>query len=290
MTRPLTIGTGALRLEIWPLGARLNRAIYAGIDCADGSETREQALGPKRFNGAVVGPVANRLAGGTVDIAGRTHSLPRNENDETTLHSGPDGVHALDWTAETVTSDSARLTLTLPDGHGGLPGTRQLGALYDVADHSFTLTFEATTDAPTLMNLALHPYWTLGAHRRADLALRIAADRYTPVDARKIPTGEIALVDGTLFDLRRAHTPSSKIDHNFCLTRSDPAIELTGSGLRLQIATDAPGLQVYTGKPLGIAIEPQHWPDAPHHPAFPSILLTPGQTYRQTSTYRFSRL
>lgn len=292
MTEPLFLGTGPLCIEVWPLGARLNKLTYDGISCVDGSETREEAIGPKGFHGAVVGPVANRLAGGAVEVEGSTYNLPRNENGETTLHSGPEGLHALDWRVTENTDDAATLMLDLPDGHGGLPGNRQLTARYEVGAHEFTLTFQATTDAPTLMNLALHPYWTLDAGQRSGLELQVNADGYTPVDAKKIPTGAIADVSDTIFDFRTQEEPSTEIDHNFCLKpdRQAPAVTLTARRLRLDILTDAPGMQIYTGKPIGIAIEPQHWPDAPHHANFPSILLRPGETYRQTSTYRFSRL
>jgi aldose 1-epimerase len=137
--------------------------------------------------------------------------------------------------------------------------------------------------------MALHPYWTLDADGRAGLRLRVDADRYTALNDHKIPTGALARVEGTIFDLRALASPSAQIDHNFCLNSGDPAISLQGKDVQLDISTDAPGVQIYSGKDIGIAIEPQHWPDAMHHPHFPSILLTPGETYQQTSTYQFSR-
>ena len=118
------------------------------------------------------------------------------------------------------------------------------------------------------------------------------SDRYLPVDDLLIPTGEIANVADTIFDLRELAPPSDRIDHNFCFPTDGvmrDIARLTSQDLTLDIASDAPGLQVFTGKPFGIAIEPQHWPDAPHHGHFPSILLRPGEAYRQTSRYRFSR-
>ncbi len=291
MTNALTLGTGPLQIEVWPLGARLNRVLYDGTPCVDAAETREEALGPKRYNGAVVGPVANRLAGGSVSIAGKSYVLPRNENNETTLHSGPQGVHALDWNIADQDATSVTFALALSDGFGGLPGQRVVRASYDVGGHSVEVTFEATSTMPTVMNMALHPYWTLDAGGREGLQISVNADRYTPVDAKKIPTGKIADVAGTIFDLTDLQVPSTEIDHNFCLTGGDDAaVTLTGKRLRMEMWTDAPGCQVFTGKPNGIAIEPQDYPDAPHHDAFPSILLAPGETYRQISTYHFSRL
>ena len=289
MSDILKLGTGPLRIEIWPLGARLNQAHYGGIALLDESRDRAEALGPKHFNGAVVGPVANRIADGRVEIAGRSYDLPKNENGVTTLHGGNEGLHARDWTVADLSDDEAVLTIDLADGECGLPGNRRFTARYSVGETDFTVTLEATSDAETLVNLALHPYWALDAGGRAGLVLSVQADGYTPVDPRKIPTGEVAPVDGTIFDLRAAGEPSSGIDHNFVLTGAQPAVRLAGPTLLLEIETDAPGLQIYSGKETGIAIEPQHFPDAPHHPGFPSILLRPGETYRQVSTYRLSR-
>lgn len=291
MTSPLTLGTGDLQLEVWSLGARLNGLKYKGIACVVGSETREEALDVKKFNGAVVGPVANRIAEGRFELDGTPYALPRNENNETTLHGGPQGTHALDWTIDAASENSATLVLGLSDGFGGFPGNRTLTAQYDVAGHDFSLTLEATSDAPTLINLALHPYWILDAENRDGLQISMKSTTYTPVDNRKIPTGQISDVADSIFDLRQVSTASPDIDHNFCLPMTDDTVlTLHGKQLRMDLSTDAPGLQLYTGKTTGIAIEPQHWPDAIHHDNFPSIVLRPGETYTQTSTYRFSRL
>ena len=127
---------------------------------------------------------------------------------------------------------------------------------------------------------------------RDGLKLSIRADSYTPVDQAKIPTGEVAPVDGTQFDLRTPEIASTSIDHNYCLDGdiAQPAATVISDTTRMDIFTDAPGLQVFTGRNFGIALEPQHWPDAPHHANFPSIRLEPGQTYTQTSRYRFAAL
>lgn len=290
MSRPLLLGTGPLKLQIWTLGARLAGASFEGVPLLAGVDSREEALGPKLYHGSVVGPVANRIAGGRVEIDGVRFDLPRNENGETTLHGGPDGLHARDWSVVDANDAQATLALELADGDCGLPGNRRFEARYEVGSDAFTLTLSATTDAPTYVNLALHPFWMLDAGGRDGLELAVRADRYTPVDARTLPTGDVAEVAGTIFDLRQIGEPSTEIDHNFVLSGGPeaPAVTLNGHRLTLEIFTDAPGLQVFTGKPFGIAIEPQHWPDAPHHPGFPSVRLDPGERWTQTSTYRFS--
>ncbi|MEL7150020.1 MAG: aldose epimerase family protein [Pseudomonadota bacterium] len=283
----IQLGSGDLQIEVWTLGARLNGVWFQGSDTLTaGSDSEADALGAKKYNGAVVGPVANRIAQAQASIAGRDCTFERNENGITSLHSGADGVHAQYWDVLEQTSDSAILTLKLPDETGGFPGNRTLVAEYTVDGDALTVSFRATTDAPTWMNLALHPYWSLGVGR-AGLTLQVDADHYTPVDGDKIPTGEIAAVDGTMFDLRDLTAPSPEIDHNFVL-RPEGRIVLAADGFRMDVETDAPGVQIYSGKEIGIAIEPQHFPDAMHHAGFPSIELHPGSTYRQNSTYRFS--
>ncbi|NNE89098.1 MAG: galactose mutarotase [Silicimonas sp.] len=287
-----TIGDDLLQIEISPLGARLNALTFDGLDrLVDGAATRTEALGPKKYHGAVVGPVANRIAGAQATIDGRDCTFESNERDITTLHSGSTGVHARDWTVEAKDKKFVSLSLALADGDGGFPGNRVLIANFEVIETALHVHFEAETDAPTGINLALHPYWTLAQNGREGQKLRVRADTYLPVTDVQIPTGEIADVSGTLFDLRTLALPSKEIDHNYCLSDAPgPAIVVETDKLRMEVETDAPGVQIFTGKAHGIAIEPQHWPDAMHHPHFPSVRLNPGETYTQNSTYRFTRL
>jgi aldose 1-epimerase len=286
-----TLAAGPLKIETWALGARLNGVWFQDQgNLTEGSASLDEALGPKKYNGAVVGPVANRIAGGKATLAGVAHTFETNENGISTLHSGTDGLHAQTWDIRARTETSVTFAVTLPAGLGGFPGNRTCLATYDLTETTLGLTFEAVTDAPTWMNLALHPYWRLSEQGRTGMRIAVGADTYLPVDDTKIPTGDQASVDSTIFDLRQLAKASGEIDHNLCLTPGDAAVTLTGDdGLRLEITTDAPGVQIYSGKPFGIAVEPQHWPDAMHHPSFPSIVLRPGQTYRQRSTYTFSR-
>ncbi len=288
--RILTLGDDALALEIWTIGARLNDVRIGGEgDHLARCETPEDALGLKKNYGAVVGPVANRLARAEAPVGDTIHKLVPNENGRTICHSGAKGVNTKTWEVTRETEDTLELSLFIADGSDDFPGNRTLSVRYGLVPQGFSVAFEAETDAPTLVNLALHPYWSLNRTGREGQRIEVNADRYLPIDGDKIPTGEIAPVDGTIFDLRSAREPSHEIDHNFCLSGA-PAVRLVAdSGLTLEIETDAPGLQLYAGSVVGLAIEPQHWPDAPHHDAFPSILLHPGETYRQLSTYRFSR-
>lgn len=284
------IKSGRLQADIAPLGGRLHAIRFDGsANLVQSAADTTQARGAHKYHGATVGPVANRIAGGSATLDGRICTFDRNERGVTTLHGGETGLHGQTWYVSQQSDTALSLELDLPDGTGGFPGNRSFQVAFGVADDTLTVRYSATSDAPTWINLALHPYWTLGVSRD-ELTLMVSADRYTPVDELQIPTGDLAPVEGTVFDLRREARPSTEIDHNFVLSGQAPAVILSSPSVKLEVETDAPGAQIFTGKPFGIAIEPQHFPDAMHHAAFPSIELKPGETYLQNSSYRFATL
>ncbi len=264
------------------------------------------------YFGAVVGPVANRIGGARVRIAGEDHGLEANDGPDC-LHGGTWGTQRRIWALADAGKAHALLRLVLPDGEGGLPGKRVIEALYRIEPPStLRLSLRAITDRPTLMNPASHCYWNLDAsptiqgHR-----LRVVADRFLPT-RKNLPTGEVAAVHGA-FDLRegRVFDLSEGFDHNWCLSNAPrPLTEvavLEGSrGVRLTLATTAPGLQVFDGATLetrpflghlgqpygphaGVALEPQHWPNAPNNPGFPSVLLPPDGRFEQETCFTLSR-
>ncbi len=291
----LDLASPDLRVTILTLGAILQDLRLTGVEAplTLGSADLSAYEGAMRYCGAVVGPVANRIGGARAQIAGQACRFPPNEG-ANLLHGGATGTHAQIWGVEALTDSAATLSLTLPDGLGGFPGTRRITAAYSLDGPALTLDLTATTDAPTLMTLANHSFWRLGGDGHAGHRLTVAADHYLPVDAAKLPTGEIRAVSGA-FDLRagRLLDGAEGFDHNFCLAPAPRALtraaELSGPAAHLLLETTAPGLQVYSGNPAGVAMEPQFWPDAPGNPAFPAILLTPGQSFRQTSRWTFTR-
>ncbi|MEO0944272.1 MAG: galactose mutarotase [Pseudomonadota bacterium] len=298
MNEIVTLQSDRLKVEIWTLGARLNGVWFDGIgSLVDGAATEEEARGNKKYNGAVVGPVANRIADGRAHYFDLEHGdtqleFEKNENGSTTLHSGSTGTHAQVWDIVEQTENTLTLRLELPDGTGGFPGNRTLMAEYSVHGHAFGAVFQASSDKPTWINLALHPYWRLATAGRDGSRLSVSAYGYLPVDETKIPTGRVEPVTGTKFDLSELTEPSTEIDHNYCLypqPLNEPRMRLEGDlGIAMDVVTNAPGVQIYTGKAIGIAIEPQLWPDAMHHANFPSILHRPGDF--QSSSYLFSRI
>ncbi len=279
--------------------------------------------------GTLLGRYANRIAGGTITLDGQTYQLSRN-NGDATLHGGAVGFNRVFWTVESAEAEPLpRLILShvSPDGDQGFPGEVTVQAIYQLDASTLSLSFEARTSKPTVINLSAHPYFNLGGLACPDVLghqVSIAAEAFLPTDAAQIPTGEIRPVAGSPFDFRvptrlgaRIRQPDPQLfhglgyDHCFVLHRDHsaapaPAVRVQEplSGRVLEIETDQPGLQVYTGNKLigafaghggvvyrqsaGLALEPQEFPDAPHHADFPSTVLRPGEVYRRLIRYRFS--
>ncbi len=276
-------------------------------------------LAHSRHFGATAGRCANRIANGRAEIDGQVYDLDRNYLGKHTLHGGGDGTGKRLWTLVGHDDASTRFEIVLPDGHMGFPGRLVIAAVFRLVDPGvLDIVYEATTDRPTLCNIAHHSYFVLDdSGGILDHDLQVMAERYTPVNGEMIPTGECAAVAGTKFDfrsLRRIRQPDGGgpvIDHNYCL--SDARVPLRpvarlaspASGVGLELRSTEPGLQVYDGAPLdvpvpgldgrrmgafaGMALEPQVWPDAPNHAGFPSAVLRPGETYRQHTQFAFHR-
>lgn len=278
----------------------------------------------ERFLGCIVGRYANRIAGGRFSIDGADYQLPLNDNGQT-LHGGLKGLDCHVWTVDSVSPTMARFSYTSPDGDEGFPGEMRLTVTYSVLPgNEFEIQYAATTDKPTHINLSNHTFFNLAGEGNpvAGHEVTIVASHYTPVDSVLIPTGEIASVEGTPLDFRSAHAIGERVesefsqitlghgyDHNWVLdsvgVRQPSAIVYEPvSGRQMEVITDQPGLQFYGGNffngaaagkhghPIAwreaFAMEAQHFPDSPNHPQFPSTLLMPGETYTQTTIYRFS--
>lgn len=308
---------GATITGIWAPGRDDARAnVVLGFDDLAGYLAPEyQASYP--YFGATVGRVANRIRGAAFEIDGIPYSLVANEGAHQ-LHSGYGFDRAI-W-ADRIDGDSLRLDLVSPDGDQGYPGTLHVSAIFSLpADDALAVRYEARTDRATHVNLTTHGYFNLAgrdASGIADHQLQIYADAYTPIDADALPTGAIIPVDDTPFDLRQPQRIGALIDaadpqlalgdgynHNFVLNGAAgtlrPAARLfdPASGRVMEVATTAPGLQVYSGNALAepvarrrqaIALEPQHFPDTPNIAAFPTTLLRPGELYVSETRFCFS--
>jgi len=307
----ISLAAGDLAVRVLTRGATLRDLRLRGHDRNltvgdDDLALYEGPDGPLIYHGAIVAPVGNRIRGARAAIDGREHRLEANQGPHI-LHSASVGTQFKVWEVLEERADSVLLAVLMPDGEGGFPGNRRLTARFTILPPA-TLRLElvAATDAPTLMNPVNHSYWNLdGAPTWEGHSLRVAADAYLPVEADILPTGEVAPVEGTPYDLRegRALRPGAPmLDHNFCTAPARGPLRevlwLTGrSGVAMALATTEPGVQIYDGSQgarpgavlhEALAIEAQLWPDAPSNPAFPSILLRPGEARRQVTEWRFS--
>jgi len=278
-----------------------------------GYDRLEPYLDSSPYFGALVGRYANRIASARFPIDGRVYEVSANEPPHH-LHGGFKGFDKRVWQAEISAGGNAIvLRRRSADGEEGYPGTLDAEVTYSIGDHhDVWMQCEAVTDAPTHVNMTQHSYFNLRGGSGDVLAyvLWIDAGAYLPVDERLIPTGEIATVEGTPFDFREPAAIGARFgtdheqlrrcggyDHNFILNRGAGDLSLAArvsdpsTGRTLEISTTEPGLQFYSGqvvKHRGFCLEPQHYPDSPNRPGFPSTLLRPGERYRSLTRYTFS--
>ncbi|SMX23395.1 aldose epimerase family protein [Boseongicola aestuarii] len=286
--REVTIANEHLTARFLTLGARINGLIFDGIDGLTPALSLAKAEA-RPFCGTIVGPVMNRLANASAVLDEQTLSFPANEG-ANLLHSGALGLHRMVWDIAAADESSVTFCVDLPPD--AFPGQRRVLVSYRLKEADLVLDITATTDAPTLMNVGFHPFWALSGQGRDGHTLQIYADHVLAMDAANIPTGDIAQVDGTALDYRKARGPSHSVDHCFVLPRTtklQPCVTLESGNLRLEILSDAPAVHVYTGMDYGIAVEPEIHPDAPNQPNFPSIRLDPSNVFRQTTVHRFSK-
>jgi len=300
-------------------------------DIVLGHTTAAEYLLQPQYFGSSVGRYANRIAGGKFTLDDVTYSLETNDGPNH-LHGGERGLDKVMWAIESADGGSparAVLTYTSPDGDGGYPGALQVRAIFTLSDaNELAITYEATTDQSTIVNITNHAYFNLaGEAGNADIMgheLTLNADRYTPVDATLIPTGELLSVEGTPFDFRSPQPIGARVrdgrdqqmrygrgyDHNFVINDADGTLRQAavlhdpGSGRVMEILTTAPGVQFYSGNFLdgttvgksgrvyrqgdALCLEPQVYPDSPNQPDFPSARLDPGETYTNAMVFRFT--
>lgn len=277
---------------------------------------------PEDYMGAVVGRCANRIAGGLFVLEGNTEVLSVNDN-HNTLHGGEKGLHARVWTVRDTGPAHIVMSYRSADGEEGFPGNVDIEVRYEwIGAGTLRMQYSATTDKPTLVNISNHTYFNLngeGTGEVLDHELRIAADTITPIGPGLIPTGKFEEVNSGPFDFRGPKSIGTSIsednlqlqygsgyDHNFVLDPTDAAVDVYApqTGIAMRLTTDRPGVQFYSGNFLdgtrkgkcgkaydyrnAFVLEPQGFPDAIHHPHFPTVVLHPGKAYEASSEYAFS--
>jgi aldose 1-epimerase len=291
-----------------------------------GYDTFDETLKGDMSFGSVVGRFANRIAKGKFTLDGVVYNTPVN-NGPNTLHGGPAGWHSVVWDTE-ILKDSktpaVKFTYVSPDMEAGFPGKVNASITYTWTDNNeIVMDYTCSTDKRTVINVTNHAYFNLHGAGNGDIldhVLTLKASAFTPVDSFMIPTGEIRPVAGTPFDFNSPHTIGERIgdnydqlilgrgyDHNYILDNKeevDVTVYEPASGRMLEVITDQPGMQLYTGNFLdgtksghggkafkfrsGLCLESGHYPDSPNHFEFPTTVLSPGDKFKSTTIYRFS--
>jgi aldose 1-epimerase len=295
-------------------------------DVALGFDSLEPYMTDSPYFGATIGRYGNRIARGRFTLDGKQYQLPIN-NGPNHLHGGAPGYDKVLWRSR-VEDGAVVLRYHSPDGEQGYPGNLDASVTYRLTDdNEIVALFRAVTDQATPVNLTQHSYFNLRGAGNGDVLghmLTLACDRYIPIDPTSIPLGPIAAVDGTPFDFRTPQAIGSRIEaadeqlkngggYDHCVVVDRPAggrglvraahVLEPESGRVLELFTEEPGVQFYSGNFLdgslhgkghtyayrgGFCLEPQHYPDSPNHPDYPSTILRPGEIYETESRFRFS--
>ena len=300
------------------------------VDVVGGYDNLDYYVNASGYQGALIGRFGNRIANATFALDGKEYPLFANNNGNH-LHGGKDGFNSKIWNVTEIDGDEPALVLTYvsPDGEEGYPGTLSVRVTYRLtADNALSIRYEATTDKKTILNLTNHAYFNLGGYASGTVRnhlLQMDADTYVRTDAKLIPTGELASVEGTPFDFRIEKAVGRDIDadnvdllnaggydHCFNFVGSEtkePVLRATlkdpASGRVMKMYTNQPCVQLYTGnfladdgypfkgglvksKQMALCLETQHMPDSIHHDNFTNVVLDAGEVYDYTTVYAFS--
>ncbi|TWR31753.1 galactose mutarotase [Mucilaginibacter pallidiroseus] len=294
--------------------------VVLGFESVEGFEKSKEP-----YYGATIGRFGNRIAKGKFKLDGKEYTLATN-NGSNTLHGGHPGFQEVIWDGKQIDPSTLELSYLAKDMEGGFPGNLKVKVTYQITDdNAMKVSYEATTDKTTVVNLTNHAFFNLngeGSGTILDHLVQIHADNYTPVDATLIPTGKIEAVANTPFDFTKPEKIGKRIndkndqltdgkgyDHNFVLNKHDLSTAIATvvgdkSGIKMEVFTEEPGLQFYSGNFMqsqnmmkggkkddfrtSFAMETQHYPDSPNQLSFPTTVLKPGETYRTQSIYKFS--
>jgi aldose 1-epimerase len=324
--------TTAIQVAISNYGARIVSLLVKNkennwVDVVIGFDTLKAYLETDEiYHGAIVGRYANRIAQGRFTLNGHTHQLPTNDG-ENHLHGGPNGFHNVIWRIERADASSVCLSYLSKDGEEGYPGNLRIEVTYTIEAGDIRIDFTATTDKDTIINVTNHAYFNLNGQGTGSIEghqLQINASRFTAINEKLIPTGNLLPVADTPFDFTIPKSIGRDInhqtdeqlkyghgyDHNFVLDKEAHQLSLAAkavgdkSGISIEVLTTEPGIQLYTGNFMkghnqikqglrdeyrsGFCLETQHFPDSPNHLEFPGTALRAGDTFQSTTIFRFT--
>ncbi len=285
------LNNDSVHIRVSDLGATLVSLEYQGKETVLGYHSIYEYLSGRDYLGASIGRYGNRIAGASFTLGGLRCLLPANEG-RNQLHGGPDAFDKRRWEVEQQ-EDALRFTLLSPDGDNGFPGNLRAAVTYRLLPDGLRIEFEGESDRDTVYAPTNHSYFDLGAHDALAHELFVNADTVLSVDAELIPLQPVP-VRGK-FDLRTLRKVGEDLDHCFPL-KGEHAVTLRAEGLRMDLYTDFPAVQIYTGSGLnapwqknsGIAIEPEFYPNSPNRPDFPSTTLHAGEHFFKYAEYRFT--
>lgn len=318
-----------MQVALTDYGARLVSALVPDkhgnlVDVVLGFDSIQGYLqAQEKYHGATIGRYCNRIANGSFTLTDKTYTLPQN-NGSNCLHGGDDGFHTKVWDRQVSFKKKVDFYYISADNEAGFPGELKVNVSYELTnENEIIITFRATTDKTTVLNLTNHAYFNLNGEGNGDTLthfLHIPSEKFIPISDKQVPTGQIAEVEGTVFDFV---TPKKIVqdiqvddeqlkfangyDHTFVNIQpvSLPAATAYAeeSGIQLDVLTTEPGVHLYTGNYLaddagksgnkyltygGFCLETQHYPDSPNHPNFPTVILHPNEEFVSTTIYKFS--
>ena len=325
----IRLQNGALRCEILTYGATLRSLTVPDregrpVDVVLGFDRMEDYVDHSCYFGATIGPNANRIGGARCPLGSGSLRLEANDGPNN-LHSGKNGMDRQLWEVLAVSEEAVTLICTHPNGRGGFPGDLNMAVTYWLEDNSLLVEYRAVSERNTLCNPTNHSYFNLDGHAAGsilDHRVQLNARSFTPTDAASIPTGVIRAVSGSAMDLTRPVRVGDHIDdeteqlrlaggydHNWVLDPADEPMRMAaqvwaaGSGITMQVWTDRPGIQFYTGNYIpdglrgkdgavyrrrqGLCLETQAFPDAQNHGSFPSTVLKAGKEWQSRTLFRF---
>lgn len=288
-----TLSSESLSVEIISLGATVRSVRYKGFETVLSYASAEEYLSGRAYICAAIGRYGNRIGGAAFELNGKKYVLSPNEG-RNQLHGGPDSWDKRSWKCEVLGENSLRCSLFSPDGDNGFPGNMEAAIIYSVEGSTLRMDFEGESDSDTVYAPTSHMYFNLdGSDSILGHKLMINASGVLEIDSELIPTGNILPSVG-IFDFSALRKVVHDYDHAFVLSSSH-ACTLSSGGIKMELHTDMPALQIYTsqglGEPFGnykgIAIEPEFYPDSPNKPQFPSTVLKKGEKFHKWAEFRY---